>query len=79
MKAQLTAQQFAALALVELAQHTLAGAAAAVKGLGAPVLEAGVVAAIGALRKAHEDYFAETQRAVSIAAPGDLAKLVAAP
>lgn len=78
-KLSLTAPQHTSLSLVELSIHSLMGTASALNGLGAKTLHDSVVNAIRQLEKAHGDFIAETQRTVSIAAPSDVARLVAAP
>lgn len=75
----LTAQQHTALVLLEVHIAQMGACAMALKQMGAHSLADAMTSAAGALQKSHETFVDETRRAVTIAAPGDMAKLVAAP
>jgi hypothetical protein len=75
----LTPNQAAALAQCELCMHLLGGAANGAASVGATSMSAALVVCVKTLERAHEDFIKETQRTVSIAAPADIAKLVAVP
>lgn len=75
----LTPQQFSALVLVEREVAGLDASARVLHQMGAQPLALALAAASDALRKAHEGYVESTQRAVSLATPADLSKLVATP
>lgn len=72
VKIQLTGQQMAALAQLELCIHTLGGAANGCSGLNAQALAAALVVCVKTLEKAHEEFVQASQRTVSIAAPADI-------
>lgn len=68
----LSPQQVAALAQVELCVAILQTAARATPG----GLSGACVVAAKTLEKAHEEFVIESQRSVSIAAPGDMAAIL---
>lgn len=72
MTLALTPAQVGALAQVELCIAMLQTVARATPG----GLSGACIVAAKTLEKAHEEFVAETQRTVSIAAPADVAKLV---
>ncbi len=68
--------QFASLAVAEQCMAQLQWAAAVVEKWGSAEFARSLVAAAKDLERAHVAFVESTQRAVSIAAPGDIAKLV---
>lgn len=74
----LSPPQMAALVLLERRIMDLNGDVGTFKQLGAGALFEAVTKATEDLSRAHEAYLAETQRAVKLASPGDLPRLVPA-
>lgn len=72
----LTPQQMASFATAELRIADLKTAEQVLTQFGAHRLAAACRTAIGALEAGHSEYMNETQRAVSLAAPGDIAAAV---
>lgn len=72
-----TPQQFAALVLYETRIAALLNDAQAIAQLGAKPLAEKMAAAAATLKNAHEEFIAETQRAVQVASPADVPRLVA--
>lgn len=75
---QLTGPQMVALVLVERCIMELNNDAQALNQMGAGALAIEVAKTTDALSKAHAAFLAETQRAVKLASPGDVPKLVTA-
>lgn len=73
----LTAQQMAALVVMEMRINALNAEAGALKQLGADGLAVALASAADALTKAHEAFVVETQTAVKLASPSDMPRLVA--
>lgn len=72
VQVQLTAPQMTSVVLLNTRIVDLNNAGAVCKQMGQPQLAAAIEEATKLLSKAHDDFITEAQRAVKLAAPGEL-------